>query len=131
MGGGILVVCEGNILEFEFLYRDMICSSVVVNFTTGVVECMDFVEEPILTVFGRQEHSIENLLDFFEERVFPEERDDTKGMLEFMGLKEYNPLDICRKTHGKCWEDEMWIRFKGEDLEWNTVKDMYWKGFEG
>lgn len=51
-------------------------------------------------------------------------------MLEVMGLKEYNPLDISKKTNGKCWEDEMWIRFKGEDLDWETVKDMYWEGFE-
>lgn len=120
-----------NILEFDFLYMDMLCTSVKANFTTGVVERVDYVNEPILTVFGKLEPNIDNLLLFFQERVFPDTRPDTYDMLEFMGLKEYNPLDICKKTHGKCWEDEMWIRFKGEDLDWNTVKDMYWEGFEG
>lgn len=120
-----------NILEFDFLYMDMLCTSVKANFTTGVVERVDYVNEPILTVFGKLEPNIDNLLLFFQERVFPSTRPDTYDMLEFMGLKEYNPLDICKKTHGKCWEDEMWIRFKGEDLDWETVKDMYWEGFEG
>lgn len=130
MGGGILVVRKENILEFEFLYKDMICSWVRANFTTGVVESRDYVDELILTVFGKQEHNIDNLLLFFEERVFPSSRPDTYEMLEVMGLKEYNPLDICKKTHGKCLGDELWIRFKGEDLDWETVKDMYWEGFE-
>lgn len=120
-----------NILEFDFLYMNMLCTSVKANFTTGVVERVDYVNEPILTVFGKLEPNIDNLLLFFQERVFPDTRPDTYDMLEFMGLKEYNPLDICKKTHGKCWEDEMWIRFKGEDLDWDTVKDMYWEGFEG
>ena len=120
-----------NILEFDFLYMDMLCTSVKANFTTGVVERVDYVNEPILMVFGKLEPNIDNLLLFFQERVFPDTRPDTYDMLEFMGLKEYNPLDICKKTHGKCWEDEMWIRFKGEDLDWDTVKDMYWEGFEG
>lgn len=130
MGGGILVARKENILEFEFLYKDMICSRVRANFTTGVVESKDYVDELILTVFGKQEHNIDNLLLFFEERVFPSSRPDTYEMLEVMGLKEYNPLDICKKTHGKCLGDELWIRFKGEDLDWETVKDMYWEGFE-
>ena len=91
-----------NILEFDFLYMDMLCTSVKANFTTGVVERVDYVNEPILTVFGKLEPNIDNLLLFFQERVFPNTRPDTYDMLEFMGLKEYNPLDICKKTHGKC-----------------------------
>lgn len=115
---------KDNILIFDFLDEDRVCSHVKANFTTGEVSVENFTDIVVMTVFGVNKPTIDGLLEFFEERVFPETRPDSDVLLKMLGLREYNPLDICRKTHGKCWEDDMWIRFDGENLDWNTVKNM-------
>ena len=54
-------------------------------------------------------------------RCFDEERTDSHEKLKAMGLKEYRPLDIVRKTHGVSYNDFLWFRFPGENI---TAKDV-------
>ncbi len=50
-------------------------------------------------------------------RVFPETRVNAKELLTALGLNSYNRWGIIRKTHGVMADDEIWIRFKGEELK--------------
>lgn len=39
-----------------------------------------------------------------------------------LGLTEFNPYKICRKTHGVMFQDKIWFKYNGETLSWNDVK---------
>lgn len=60
--------------------------------------------------------------EWFEERVFPPERQDKEVLLETLGLKEYNLLKIIKITRASCLKDPTWIKFepdmKFEDTIW-------------
>lgn len=52
----------------------------------------------------------------------PREGTSLKQYLEDLGLDEYNPYEIVRLTHGVMWEDNMWLKFPGEDVSWKDVR---------
>ena len=56
-----------------------------------------------------------------ELRCWERDRADINELLENIGLQEYNPQEIVRKTHGVSFNDYIWIRFPGEKL---TSKDV-------
>jgi hypothetical protein len=62
-------------------------------------------------------------------RVFPETRANANELLAALGLNSYNRWAIVRKTHGVMADDEIWIRFKGENLKHRDVtlrKSLYY-----
>lgn len=115
------------VLKFDYLNKDTICTSVEADSDTGEVKVVDYTDFIYHTVFGKRPHTIEELNDFFESRCFPEGRADRKDLLTGLGLSQYNPLDIVRKTHGVQYSDWSWIRFEGEALKWDDVKWEYCK----
>lgn len=54
-------------------------------------------------------------------RCFEEARPDKYELLNRLGLTEYNPWEIVKVTHGRLWDDYLWIKFEGEDLTWKDV----------
>ena len=44
-----------------------------------------------------------------------------KDELRALGLTEYKPLDIVRKTHGVSYNDFLWFRFPGENISSKDV----------
>ena len=54
-------------------------------------------------------------------RCWDRRREDIDEILVHLGLKEYNPYEIVRKTHGVSWNDYIWFRFPGEKL---TSRDV-------
>lgn len=67
------------------------------------------------------------LEQFLESRVMPRSRWDLEAM-DFYGLTEWDPLAICRLTHGMKMSDPMWLKFPEdpEDLDWATVQLQLW-----
>lgn len=116
-----------RILKFDYMWKDTLCTSVEVNWTKQTVVAVDYVDDCVKQVFGKRPHTIEVLLKFFEERCFSRERPDKDILLEIIGLKEYNPLDICKKTHGLVLNEFSWIRFEGENYVWEEMKTGKWK----
>jgi len=56
-----------------------------------------------------------------EMRCWEKGRPDINEILNHLGLSEYNPYEIVRKTHGVSYNDFIWFRFPGEKL---TSKDV-------
>ena len=65
--------------------------------------------------------NVVDILGILKSRVLPECRCDA-GMLQHMGLKEYNVWDILRHTHGVDFDDFCWLKFDGEDITWDDVR---------
>jgi hypothetical protein len=59
--------------------------------------------------------TLEELDKWLKWRTFPRTRVNAQELLESLGLNAYNRWAIVRKTHGVMADDEVWIRFKGEE----------------
>lgn len=59
--------------------------------------------------------TLEEIDRWLKWRTFPHTRVNAKELLESIGLHSYNRWAIVRKTHGVMADDEIWIRFKGEE----------------
>ena len=49
-------------------------------------------------------------------RCFEKGRPDAQEKLKALGLSEYNPYEIVRRTHGVSFNDYIWFRFPKEQL---------------
>lgn len=67
--------------------------------------------------------TMERIEDFLRSRCFSSSRTDKKDLLSYLKLENYNPISIIKKTHGHMYHDCLWIRFPGEMLTWEDVKN--------
>ncbi len=63
----------------------------------------------------------EELERWLKWRVFPPTRVNADELLASLGLTSYNRWAIVRKTHGVMADDEIWLRFKGENLKHRDI----------
>ena len=64
----------------------------------------------------------ENVTKFLESRTVPRTRYDLESVLKKYNVKFYDPLNMCKKSHGVSMSDYIWIKFIGEELTFNDVK---------
>lgn len=65
----------------------------------------------------------ENLMLYFRERIFPENRGNAKEILRYLGISHYDPYLIVRKTHGVSISDFVWLQFDDEPvLDYEKIK---------
>lgn len=102
--------------------KDEVYAHIVVNRETGEVQCEEYQDCLELQFFAMRPHTIEYMLKRMEDRTIDRNRSDMRDFLDYLGLKEYNPYEYCRKSHGVSYQDFMWIKWKGETLTWNDVK---------
>lgn len=114
--------------ECDVMHRDTVCTHIKV-FSDLSVEFENYTDDYLLCAFGRAEAAdAEMLLDLFEDRCFSRNRADCREILDMMGLKEYDPLDIVRITHGALVDDFTWIRFPGDTVTWSEICSTWRKG---
>jgi hypothetical protein len=111
-------------MKFDVMHFDEVIASVdlmpedsplpyVKNYVTGFNK--QFSPEMEGTI------SLEELERWLKWRTFPPSRVNATELLEALGLNAYNRWGIVRKTHGVMADDEIWIRFKGENLKHKDV----------
>jgi putative transcriptional regulator len=107
--GGFLV----DMLKFKYMCKDVVIADVVVDRLNRKIHCVNYTDDIILRPFGRRTTpTLEDFADFLESRCFPRERRNCEQLLSDLGLKEYVPLSIVEKTHGRQLEDYCWIQFE-------------------
>ena len=106
-------------LRFQYMERDKKTADVEVDYASKTVNYKTYADDIYALPFGvNMQPNIADVNRFFESRCFPKERRNCKQLLEDLGLEEYIPLDIVRKTHGRQLEDYCWILFEGEELDY-------------
>ena len=106
-------------LSFQYMKRDQATADIQVDYTAKTVMYRPLTDDIYALPFGvNRNPSIADVNRFFESRCFPRERRNCKQLLEDLGLEEYIPLEIVRKTHGRQLEDYCWIKFDGEELDY-------------
>ena len=95
-----------------FLYYDgdMLCTRIYADFTDHTVCAENCTDNPVKTAFGKNAlPTWDDFTAFLEERCVPRQRAGLREYLEALGLGEYDPLAIVRKTQGRMAEDDQWI----------------------
>jgi len=106
-------------IRFQYMERNNVTADVEVDYHKKTVRYQPYSEDIYALPFGvNMKPNLADVGRFFESRCFPKERRNCRQLLDDLGLQEYIPLDIVRKTHGRQLEDYCWIRFEGEDLEY-------------
>jgi len=94
------------------LYHDAhgMCSRIFADFTDYTVCVENYTDNVVKTAFGKNTMPTwDDFIAFLEERCVPRERAGIREYLESLGLDEYDPIEIVKKTHGRMAEDDQWI----------------------
>lgn len=105
--------------SFEVYWKDEITA--VVRVRGARVEIAKYCEHPVKQIFAAKRITRHQLNRILELRCIERGRPDIQQILNHLGLQEYNPYEIVRKTHGVSYNDYIWFRFPGENL---TAKDV-------
>ena len=105
--------------SFEVYWKDEITARVYVKKKNVIVS--RFSDNPGRQLFAEKKMTRYQLGKILELRCFEKGRPDIDEILKHLGLKEYNPYEIVRKTHGVSHNDFIWFRFPGENI---TSKDV-------
>lgn len=102
-----------------FYKKDLICE-INVDFIKETVSFTNYTDKWVLLPFGTlKTATIQDFMNFVEDRVMPPTRFDCKEVLEKIGLPTYDAIEILRYNHGLSVEDEIWIRFDNEEVDYN------------
>lgn len=112
-----------KMLIFDYMEKDILRTHVEVNRETGEVTAINYTDDIMSQAFGLRPLTIENVNFLFESRCFSRNRPDKQELLESIGLNQFCPYDIVRKTHGKMWTDWFWLRFEGETWTWEDISE--------
>lgn len=97
-----------------FYYDDKtLCTKIAADYIEKSI-CIENVTSHVLrTAFGNnQEPTWEDYLLFLEERCIPRSRAGLREYLETIGVDQYEPLEIIKKTEGRMAEDNQWIKIE-------------------
>ena len=108
-----------NKFTFEVYWKDEITARVYVKEKDVTVS--RFTENPGKQLFAQKKMTRYQLGKILEPRCWEKNRAEIGEILAHLGLKEYNPYEIVKRTHGVSYNDFIWFRFPGEKL---TSKDV-------
>ncbi len=101
---------EHKLIRLNYYNANELCSAIAADYSTTELAIENYSEDTVHLAFGN--NAVPSWTDyeaFLEERCVPRSRDGIKKYLEELGLDEYNPLEIIKKTGGKMAEDNQWI----------------------
>ena len=102
-----------NLLLIEFYNSDILCTKICADYTEKNLAIENYTDNFVKTAFGKNKApSWQDFENFLEERCIPRSRSGLREYLETIGVEEYNPLEIIKKTKGRMAEDDQWIRLE-------------------
>ena len=105
-----------NLIKLNFYNNDTLCSRVLADYTDKLIKVENYINDIFHTAFGVNENpSWDDYLSFLEDRCVPRKRAGLKEYLDALGVDEYEPLEIIKKTKGRMAEDNQWIEVCGYD----------------
>lgn len=95
----------------QFYDNDILCTTIYADFTDETLIAENYIDNPIKTAFGNKTKlTWDDLLFFLEDRCIPRGRAGLREYLEAIGVFEYDPLGIIKKTAGRMAEDNQWLQ---------------------
>lgn len=101
------------LMKFSYFDGEELCTTIIADNTERVLCIENHTDRVIKTAFGNNAvPTWEDLQHFLEERCIPRARAGLREYLETIGVEEYDPIEIIKKTEGRMAEDEQWIRIE-------------------
>lgn len=66
--------------------------------------------------------NLQDINYFLKDRCIPADKINMQEILESLGLKDYDVIDILKKTHGLDYDDFIWIKFSDENIKYNDIR---------
>lgn len=102
-----------RLMKLEFYDGEVLCTKIIADFTDETLFVENTTEHIVKTAFGKNEvPTWEDFQNFLEERCLPRSRSGIREYLETIGVEEYDPLEIIKKTSGSMAEDNQWIKLE-------------------
>lgn len=103
----------GSKYRVDVYYMEDLLSKIYVDGESVRVE--NFSDDIVWRPFGvLTDVTYQDLMEFYEERCFPKDRQNRNEILDLMGLPCYDTEMICRVTHGTQFDDFLWMNFSDE-----------------
>ena len=102
-----------SLLILSYFDADSLCTTILADTTDHTIRIENHTDRIIKTAFGKNDApSWDDLQHFLEERCIPRARAGLREYLETIGVEEYDPIEIIKKTEGRMAEDEQWLRIE-------------------
>ena len=97
----------------RFFDGDRLCTTIYADFTDEKLTAENHVIDPVKTAFGNKGlPAWEDFKVFLEDRCIPRQRAGLREYLEAIGVGEYDPAEIIKKTAGRMAEDNQWLEME-------------------
>ena len=99
-----------DVRVLRFFDRDTLCTTIYADFTDEALTVENHVGDPVKTAFGN--NALPTWTDFktfLEERCVPRQRAGLREYLEALGVDQFDPVAIIKKTEGRMAEDHQWL----------------------
>ncbi len=102
-----------KLILLKYYDNDILCTRICADFTDKTVSIKNEAYDIVKTAFGKNEiPTWEDFEDFLEERCVPKNRSGIREYLETIGVDEYSPIEIIKKTAGRMAEDNQWLEME-------------------
>lgn len=99
-----------KLLRLNYYNNDDLCTVIIADYNSKIVRFENYTDNSIHTAFGVKLNATwEDYKAFLEERCVPKSRMGLKNYLLSIGVDEYDPLEIIKKTKGRMAEDSQWL----------------------
>jgi hypothetical protein len=104
----------------KYYDRDKLCTTIYIDFENKLVWATNHTDDIVTTAFGNNASpDWDDFIYFLKDRCIPEERAGLREYLAAIGVYEFDPLEIIKKTKGRMAEDAQWIDTEG--LKWTSA----------
>lgn len=98
---------RNKLLQLQFYHGNSLCTTILADETEEKVLIENHTSNPLHTAFGVNDNpDWQDYQSFLEERCIPKSRAGLQEYLNAIGVDEYHPLEIIRKTKGRMAEDQ-------------------------
>ncbi len=102
-----------KLIIFRFFDKDKLCTEICADFTDKTLSFRNKTQSLVKTAFGKKQvPTWDDFEEFLEERCIPRDRSGIREYLEAIGIDEYDPIEIIKKTAGKMAEDQQHIEIE-------------------
>lgn len=100
-------------IRMEYMCEDDCCTVILVNPKEKKIAVINETDNLLHRAFGiKAKPDWKDFEEFLESRCFPRSREDVDEILDDLGLKGYEPLEIVKKSGGRMAEDLQWIKIR-------------------
>ena len=101
---------SNKLLQLQFYHGNSLCTTILADETAEKVLIENHTSDSLYTAFGVNNNpDWQDYQNFLEERCIPKSRAGLQEYLNAIGVDEYHPLEIIRKTKGRMAEDQSWL----------------------